>query len=62
MASTIGAIKEAFTSATGQTAKVTDLQNVTFDPSKKPTKGLTTDHGVFVSDTDNWYAGLSPKR
>ncbi|KAL1951807.1 hypothetical protein VTO73DRAFT_956 [Trametes versicolor] len=54
MSSTIGAIKEAFTSATGQTAKVADLQNVTFDPSKKPTKGLTTDHGVFVSDTDNW--------
>ncbi len=34
------------------TAKVTDLQKDTHVPSSKT--GLTTDHGVFVSDTDNW--------
>ena len=54
MSSTIGAVKEAFTSVTGRTAKVADLQQVTMDPSKKPTKVPTTDHGVFISDTDNW--------
>ena len=38
------------------TAKVADLQKATWelDPGKKPTKGMTTDHGVFISDTDNW--------
>ena len=35
-------------------AKVADLQKDTTDPESKPTKGLTTDHGVFVADTDNW--------
>lgn len=25
-------------------------------------EGLTTDHGVFVSDTDNWYSSLAPRR
>ncbi|KAF9032313.1 heme-dependent catalase [Hymenopellis radicata] len=34
------------------TAKVTDLQKDTFVPSSKT--GLTTDHAVFVSNTDNW--------
>ncbi|KAF8989241.1 catalase [Hymenopellis radicata] len=34
------------------TAKVTDLQKDTVVPSSKT--GLTTDHGVFVSNTDNW--------
>ena len=54
MSSAIGAVKQAFTSATGNTAKTADLQKATIDPSKGPTKGLTTDHGVFISDTDNW--------
>ncbi|KAH9853079.1 catalase [Lenzites betulinus] len=54
MTSAIGAVKQAFTAATGHTAKVADLEKDTFDPSQKPTNSLTTDHGVFVSDTDNW--------
>ncbi|OSD05927.1 catalase [Trametes coccinea BRFM310] len=54
MSSAVGAVKQAFTSVTGQTAKVSDLQQNTIDPAKKPTKGLTTDHGVFIRDTDNW--------
>ena len=49
-----GAVKQAFTSATGNTAKVADLKNDTVDPYSKPTRGLNTDHGVLVSDTDNW--------
>ena len=55
MSSAIGTIKEAFTSVTGQTAKVADLKKDTIDPSKKPTKGMTTDTGLFISDPDNWY-------
>ncbi|EED80243.1 candidate catalase [Postia placenta Mad-698-R] len=47
------AAKQVFTAAT-QTAKIADLQRDIIDPSTKPTKGLTNDHGVFVSDTDNW--------
>ncbi|KAI0768580.1 catalase [Trametes elegans] len=54
MSSAIGSVKQAFTSVTGYTAKVADLQQAIVDPAKKPTKGMTTDHGVFVSDTDNW--------
>ena len=54
MSSAIGSVKEAFTSVTGHTAKVADLQKATLDTAKKPGKGLTTDHGVFISDTDNW--------
>ncbi|KAI0670191.1 catalase [Trametes maxima] len=54
MSSTIGSVKQAFVSATGKTAKVRDLEKATVEPAKKPTKGLTTDHGVFISDTDNW--------
>ena len=54
MQSTVGAVKEAFTSATGYTAKTADLQKNTVDPAKELTKGLTTDQGVLVSDTDNW--------
>ena len=41
-------------SAVTDTAKIADLQKDILDPSKRPTKSLTTDHGVFVSDTDNW--------
>ncbi|KAI0762682.1 catalase [Fomes fomentarius] len=54
MSSAIGSVKEAFTSATGHTAKIADLQKATLDTSKKSTKGLTTDYGIFISDTDNW--------
>ncbi|RPD81695.1 catalase [Lentinus tigrinus ALCF2SS1-7] len=54
MSSAIGTVKEAFTSVTGQTAKVADLKNSIIDPAKKPTKGMTTDYGIFVSEPDNW--------
>ncbi|KAH9947715.1 catalase [Amylocystis lapponica] len=47
------AVQQAFTAAT-QNAKVADLQKSTIDPSSNPTKGMTTDHGTFVSETDNW--------
>ncbi|OBZ79853.1 Catalase A [Grifola frondosa] len=54
MSSAIGTVKQTFASMTGHTAKVADLQNNIIDPAKKPTKGQTTDHGVFISDPDNW--------
>ncbi|KAI0639112.1 catalase [Trametes polyzona] len=54
MSSAIGSVKQAFTSVTGHTAKAADLQKDTVDPAKSSAKGLTTDHGVLVSDTDNW--------
>ncbi|GBE78047.1 catalase [Sparassis latifolia] len=53
MSTVSDAVKQAFTAAT-QNPKVADLHRATIDPSANPTKGLTTDHGVFVSDTDNW--------
>ncbi|TFY56707.1 hypothetical protein EVJ58_g7475 [Rhodofomes roseus] len=54
MASVIsGAAKQIFTSV-ADTAKVADLQRDSIDPSDKPNKGLTTDSGTYVSDTDNW--------
>ncbi|KAI0768579.1 catalase [Trametes elegans] len=62
MSSAIGSVKQAFTAVTGQTAKVTDLEKEVIDPAKKPTKGLTTDHGVFVSDTDNWLQASNGSR
>ncbi|KAI0662540.1 catalase [Cubamyces menziesii] len=62
MSSAIGSIKQALVSATGQTAKVADLQKNTIDPASKPTKGLTTDHGVFISDTDNWLQATNGAR
>lgn len=47
------AAKQAVAATTVNT-KVADLEKDTTDPSGNPTKGLTTDHGVFVADTDNW--------
>lgn len=55
MSSAIGTVKEAFTSVTGQTAKVSDLEQAIVDPAKENTKGMTTDFGVHISDPDNWY-------
>ncbi|KAJ7465294.1 catalase-like domain-containing protein [Mycena latifolia] len=46
-----GAIKQAVTSMTN-TAKIADLQRYTVEVT--PSTGLTTDHGLPVSDTDNW--------
>lgn len=46
------AVKNAFTGM-ASTAKVSDLQRNTIDHKTGP--GLTTDHGVKISDTDNWY-------
>jgi hypothetical protein len=34
-------------------AKIADLRKSTVEPSSG--SRLTTDHGVAVSDTDNWY-------
>lgn len=56
----IGSVKEAFTSVTGHTAKIADLQKATLDTSKT-TKGLTTDYGIFISDTDNWCVYLADR-
>lgn len=44
------ALKQKVTSVT-ETAKIADLQRDLIDQSKG---GLTTDHGVKVSDHDNW--------
>ncbi|OCH96690.1 catalase [Obba rivulosa] len=49
-----GTIKQAFTAATGVTAKVSDLYGDIVDPYERPTKGLNTDHGLLVADTDTW--------
>ncbi|KAJ7706889.1 catalase-like domain-containing protein [Mycena rosella] len=46
-----GAIKQAVTSMTN-TAKIADLQRNTVEVTSST--GLTTDHGVSVSDTDTW--------
>lgn len=51
--SSIGStVKHAFDNVVN-TAKVKDLANNTVDITSS--SGLTTDHGVKVSDTDNWY-------
>jgi catalase len=46
-----GTIKNALTSMTN-TAKIADLQRCTVEATSST--GITTDHGVLVSDTDNW--------
>lgn len=54
MSSSIGsAIKQAFSSVT-DSAKIKDLQSDMVQASES--SELTTDHGVKVSDTDNWSA------
>lgn len=55
MASALKTAAQTVLSTVTDTAKVADLQRDIVDPSKRPTKSLTTDHGVFVSNTDNWY-------
>ena len=60
MASAIGTVKETYASLTGDTAKAVDLQKFTTDLAKGPAKGLTTDHGVPISDTDNWFVVSCP--
>ncbi|KAI1797596.1 catalase [Ganoderma leucocontextum] len=62
MSSTIGAVKEAYTFLTGETPKVADLAKETIDLGKPPRKGITTDHGVYVSDTDNWLTAADGNR
>lgn len=59
MSSTFGAVKEAYTVLTGETAKAADLAKDTVDLGNPPRKGITTDHGVYVQDTDNWYVSSS---
>ncbi|KAH9919532.1 catalase [Fomitopsis serialis] len=54
MASAIKTAAQSVFAAATETAKIADLQKDIQDPSKRPAKSLTTDHGVFVSDTDNW--------
>ncbi len=44
------ALKQKFT-AVAESAKIADLQYET----TKPEQYLTTDQGVKVSETDNWY-------
>ena len=53
MSSVTSTIKQAFASATS-TAKVADLQRDIVDPTSGSVRGLTTDHGVKVSNTDDW--------
>lgn len=55
MSSITSALKSAATSAVNtftETAKIKDLQRDTLQSDRD--KVLTTDHGVKVSDTDNW--------
>jgi hypothetical protein len=40
-------------STTFSNQKVADLQNDISEPSKK--QRLTTDYGINIADTDNWY-------
>lgn len=54
MASLVESAKKAFTVATS-TDKIADLQRDTQET--RPGEHLTTDHGVKVSDTDNWCVG-----
>jgi catalase len=61
MSSVTSTIKQAFIAATS-TAKVADLQRDTIDPSSGPDHGLTTDHGVKVSNTDDWCVLILPHK
>jgi hypothetical protein len=55
MSSVKSAIEQAFSSSTTitETEKVKALQACTFDPTSSD-QVLTSDHGVKMSDTDNW--------
>lgn len=54
MTSVGDSVKRAFKTATS-TAKVVDLDRDTMDSAAFSGNTLTTDHGVKVSDTDNWF-------
>ncbi|KIK61290.1 hypothetical protein GYMLUDRAFT_166447 [Collybiopsis luxurians FD-317 M1] len=50
--STVGqSVKQAFTSMVNN-AKISDLKRDTVEIT--PSTGLTTDHGVYIPETDNW--------
>ena len=55
MSSVKSAIEQAFSTTTGntETEKVKALQACTFDATSSD-QVLTSDHGVKMSDTDNW--------
>ncbi|KAF5386615.1 hypothetical protein D9615_001546 [Tricholomella constricta] len=57
MASVGHIMKHAIDTATS-TAKVADLDRDTIDASVSGSHGITTDHGVRVSDTDNWHVTI----
>jgi hypothetical protein len=52
MSSVMSTLKHAFDNAL-DSAKIKDLAADTVQVTSS--SGLTTDHGVMVSDTDNWY-------
>lgn len=53
MSSVKSAIEQAFSSTVTETKKVKALQASTFDATSSD-QLLTSDHGVKMSDTDNW--------
>jgi len=52
MTSTIKQALSTVSSKTSDNPKIADLQRDIIEPDK--TSGLASDHGVFISDTDNW--------
>lgn len=53
MSSVKSAIEQAFSTPITETEKVKALQDCTFDATSSD-QVLTSDHGVKMSDTDNW--------
>jgi len=53
MSSIASTFKHAFDNITPENVKVKDLSTDTVEITSS--SGLTTDHGVKISDTDNWY-------
>ena len=53
MSSVKSAIEQAFPSTITETEKVKALKAFTFDATSSD-QVLTSDHGVKMSDTDNW--------
>ena len=49
----ISTLNQALTAPTS-TAKVVDLQRDIVDLASDAAQGLTTDHGVKISNTDDW--------